>query len=64
MNQNRPKWWIANSEPATAIHDQFFLYMSTIRQVSAIPLLTEEALFTWENFEDEFYFLNIYKSSR
>ena len=31
----------------TAIHGQFFLTMSTIKQVLIIPLLTEEALFTW-----------------
>ena len=30
-----------------ATHDQFFLAMSTIRQVLIKPLLTEEALFYW-----------------
>ena len=34
-----------NSQPATAFHDQFFLTMSTIRQILTNPLLTEEASF-------------------
>ena len=43
-NQNKQKR--AEAKPQTAtIHDQFFLTM--FRQVLAIPLLTEEALFTW-----------------
>ena len=37
----------SNPQPATAIHGQFFLTKSTIRQIFTIPLLTEEALFTW-----------------
>ena len=42
MNQKEPK-----RSNATAIHDQFFLTMSTIKQILTITLLTEEALFTW-----------------
>ena len=45
--QNEPKkaeMNYANSEPATAICNQFFLTMSTITQVLTIPLLTEVAL--------------------
>ena len=34
-----------NPQPATTIHDQFFLIMSTISKVLTIPLLT--VLFTW-----------------
>ena len=48
--QNEPKraeTKSCNPQPATAIHDQFFFTMSTIRQVLTIPLLMEEALFTW-----------------
>ena len=48
MKQNEPKLSNANPEPATAIHDQYLLIMSTIRQVLTIPLLTEETLFTWK----------------
>ena len=29
------------------VTDQFILTMSTTRQILTIPLLTEEALFTW-----------------
>ena len=36
-----------NPQPATTIHDQFFLTVSIIRQVLTIPLLTEEPFFTW-----------------
>ena len=48
MKQNEPKLSNANPEPATAIHDQYLLIMSTVRQVLRIPLLTEETLFTWK----------------
>ena len=58
MNQNEPKRSYANPELATAIHEHFFLTMSTIRQVLTIPLLTKDALFV-EHFEDEFHFLSI-----
>ena len=37
-----------NSPLAIMNHDQFFLTMSTIRQLLTIPLLMEEALFTQE----------------
>ena len=47
MNQNESKRSNANPDLATAIRDHFFLTMSTIRQALIIPLLTEEALFTW-----------------
>ena len=48
--QNEPKraeTMYCNPQPATTIHDQFFLTMSTIRLVLSFPLLTEETLFTW-----------------
>ena len=48
--QNEPKRAekkLCNPQPATTIHDQFFLTMSTTRQILTIPLLTEEAFFTW-----------------
>ena len=48
MNQNELRRSNANPGPATAIHEQFFLTMSTTRQVLKISLLTEEALLTWE----------------
>ena len=47
--QNEPKraeTKQCKSQPAAAIHDQFFLPMSTIRQVLTIFLLTEEVFFT------------------
>ena len=47
MNQDKPKQSNANPEPAAAIHDQFFLTMSTIKQTLTIPLLTKEASFTY-----------------
>ena len=50
MTQNEPKGAernLCNPQPATAIHGQFFLTMSTIRQVLSILLVTGEALFTW-----------------
>ena len=47
MNQNEPKRSNANPDLATAVCDHFFLTMSTNRQVLTIPLLTEEAIFTW-----------------
>ena len=41
MSQNQPK-------RSNAPHnDQYILTMSTTRQILAIPLLAEEALFTW-----------------
>ena len=46
MNQDKPKRSNANPEPAAAIHDQFSLIMSTIKQTLTIPLLMKEALFT------------------
>ena len=46
MNQDKLKRSNVNPQPATAIHDQFFLTMFTIKQALAIPLLTKEALFT------------------
>ena len=36
-----------NPQPATMTHDRFFLTMSTFRQVLTVPLLMEEALFSW-----------------
>ena len=51
--QNNLKWTktsrkeVRNPQPSTAIHNHFFLTVSTIRQVLIIPLLTENALFTW-----------------
>ena len=50
MTQNEPKGAernLCNPQPATATHGQFFLTMSTIRQVLSILLVTGEALFTW-----------------
>ena len=47
MNQNEPERSNANLELAIATRDHFFITMSTISQVLTIPLLTEEALFTW-----------------
>ena len=48
MNQNVPKRSNAtHPQLATATHDQFFLTMSTTRQILTIPLLVEEALITW-----------------
>ena len=47
--QNEPKQAETKQcipQPATTIDDQFFLTMSTIRQVFAILFLAEEALFT------------------
>ena len=35
------------AQAATRIHDQFFFTTSTSSQILTIPLLTEEALFTW-----------------
>ena len=48
--QNEPKgvkMKQCNPQPATEIHDQFFLTMSTIKQALTILLLMEKALFTW-----------------
>ena len=39
----KTKW--RNPQPATKIHDQIFLNMSTKRQILRIPLLMEETLF-------------------
>ena len=38
---------LCDPQPATAIHGQFFFTMFTASQLLTIPLLTEEALFTW-----------------
>ena len=43
----RPETKYCDPQPATAIHDQDFFTMSTIKLVLTFPLLTEEALFTW-----------------
>ena len=47
MKQSEPKRSNATHKPATTIHDQFFVTMSTTKQILTIPLLTEDALFTW-----------------
>ena len=47
--QNEPKraeTKLCNPQPATMIHSQFFLNMSTTIQILTITLLTEETLFT------------------
>ena len=47
--QNEPKRGETkkcNPQLATTIHDQFFLTMSTTRQILTISLLTEDTLFT------------------
>ena len=48
--KNKPKraeTKYCDPQPGTAIHDQYFFTMSTVKQVLTFPLLTEEALFTW-----------------
>ena len=45
MNQEKPKQIKATHNQQQ--WDQFFLTMSTIKQILTITLLTEEALFTW-----------------
>ena len=45
MNQEKPKQIKATHNQQQ--RDQFFLTMSTIKQILTITLLTEEALLTW-----------------
>ena len=45
MSQEKPKQIKATHNQQQ--RDQFFLTMSTIKQILTITLLTEEALFTW-----------------
>ena len=45
MSQEKPKKIKATHNQQQ--RDQFFLTMSTIKQILTITLLTEEALFTW-----------------
>ena len=58
MNQNEPERRYANPEPATVIHDQFLLTVTTIRQVLTILLLTKR-LYLLGHFEYEFHILSI-----
>ena len=58
MNQNEPKRRYENPEPATVIHDQFLLTVTTIRQVLTILLLTKR-FYLLGHFEYEFHILSI-----